>query len=163
MKKIISIVLISILLLCCISLYGCEKKQEYKRIKLTKDNYKNYISINSYVTDYNVVPIHENSLGGLEYCASAIIHVVTSKRDNCFFENVSIEYQTTISSLWEYSHDNASAIVTLNYNGESHYSGAAVIDRNGGVTSNIAASLYVPSNTFKHVKAIEGYVLVPVE
>jgi uncharacterized lipoprotein YehR (DUF1307 family) len=138
MKRIISLVLISILLLCCISLYGCEKKQEYKRVKLTTENYTNYISINSYATDYNVSPLRENSLNKLEYCASATIHVVTSKRADCYFENVTIEYKPSHSILWETSNEDGGAKVTLDYNGNSHYSGAVIIDRNGGVHSNIA-------------------------
>lgn len=163
MKKIISLVLISILLLCCISLYGCEKKEEYKRVKLTTQNYTNYISINSYATDYNVVPLQENSLGNIEYCASAVIHVVTSKRADCYFENVTIEYKTTYGILWETSNEEVCAKVMLDYNGESHYSGAVLIDRNGGVESSIAASLYTQTQFFNKVKAIEGYVLIPVE
>lgn len=178
MKRIISLFLTTILLLCCcFSLFGCEEKNnqesnnesnheekpKYERIQLNKANFTKYIAINAYITDYNVTPLYESPIGTMYYAASATVHITTSKRADCYFENVRISYPANIGNdLWYNSADVVSPVAYLDYEGNSHCSlNIACEEHSLSIASS--TSRFTSTSHYIVLDNISGYVLVPIE
>ncbi len=113
MKKLI-LIFLTVLIFCCFC--GCNNSSlepnnvtQPEPITLTNDNYQNYLSINMYLTDFNIV-------NGSPKYESVIVNIQTKKRANCYFENVVIEYKINYPN-WNIS--DSSLKTNIDYNGES--------------------------------------------
>ena len=100
MKKIIAVVLLTILIFhlssCIVVNTTPEPENKYTKIALTLDNYRNYLAVDSYITNVEVTNYHEFYDGKTDkytfyYDVSytAVINVFPT-RSNCTFENVGI-------------------------------------------------------------------------
>jgi hypothetical protein len=110
---ILSILFALILLL---STTGC------KKVELTKDNIKDYISFSITITDCVVT-------SSKKYCN---VNVITSKKQNCTFENVEIQIvvSSPVYSSWHKERHGNNPKLQLDYNGnaqttESFYSSSS--------------------------------------
>lgn len=153
--KRIGAFLLIISLLFLVSCKSSESGSEYETIKLTKENYSEYISINAYVSDFTAI-ISEQTEISTRYNLSLVVHIETSKKVDCEFEDVSITYSPYRAALWQYS---SFPSATLNLDGESH-------------TSFVATRTDCPfldcdtsrlTSTKGIVQSIEGYVILPKE
>lgn len=162
MKKIISLVLILILLLCFISLFGCENKnaitidgQKYEKIKLTATNYTKYISINSFIVDQNIELVELSGYGN-RYDMSCIINITTDRKTNCYFDNVKIQYQVSCPP-WICS--SRTQTTSVAFDGESC---ASITFTKENVPIDQTVQYLTKTDNIVDTNAIEGYVLVPV-
>ena len=153
MKKIFCIIL---LIATLFSISSCEKNEpEYERIQLNKDNYLDYLSIDVYVTDFSFVISKQTEYANY-YDVSVVVHIETSKKVECTFEDVSITFKKP-ETAWQYrsiSFPNA----TLNLNGESHTS--YVLTKENCIDFDIPTSLIKLSANYV---TIAGYVIVSKE
>lgn len=121
-KKLLSLILLVVFLFPCTMLTACKNEEpveEYKEITLTTDNYSDYIAINVYYTDYNVLPSDKTGQYTTYYHAYCIAHIETSRKMDCHFQNVTIRFAYKDSVLWT-SPSYAKTRTTLDYNGYSH-------------------------------------------
>lgn len=166
MKKIVSLFLCMVFIFSLSACSSKEKEEECKRIALTKDNYSKYININIYFTDFSFAVskqtqstvFSKTELIAEEYALSVVVHIETSKKVECTFENVSIAYtpHLILSSFWNDSYSSRPT-TTLNLEGESHISYIATRER-----TSIDDALTTPS-TKALIGSIQGYVLVPTD
>lgn len=118
MKKIASF-LIVILSVLMFTLAGCSQSQsqEYMKIELTAENYTEYISINLYYIDYQIISSQEDDFGTIIYTVNQTIGVETSKRIDIQFENATISYTPNSESL----RGNIEATLDINGNSKSSF------------------------------------------
>lgn len=156
MKRIISAILC---ILTVFSLFACGTSgdTEYEKIKLTKENYSDYINIDIYIDDYSFIASEQYS--SKCYDMSVVVHIETSKKADCTFEDVSITYSpsNTASRLWQYTYNDTLPDATLNLEGESHISYAATKANSPFI--DIWTSVLTSTNNIVH--SIEGFVIVP--
>ena len=156
MNKIIS------LFLCiafAFSLSACgTSEMEYERVQLTKDNYSDYINIDAYISDYSFIISEQTNLI-TKYDLSVVVHIETSKKVDCTFENVSITYSPFYTPLWQYTYRVSSPNATLNLEGESHIFYAATMEKSPSINN----STKVLTSTYDIVQSVEGFVVVPKE
>ena len=123
-------------------------EQEYEKVSLTVSNYKNYIAFN---LSYSDCLCATNEYGYFNlYCMA---NVSTSRKADCYFENVTIMYQVTVSE-WSSS----SALVELDYEGNS--AGSTFMSKN---TTSSTIEFLDSSFYSITVKSISGKVIVPKE
>lgn len=151
----ICFVLSLIFLSFCFSFTACNKQNiepEYEEIVLTKDNYSNYIAINSYFTDCTALISSKTNDTYTYYDLYCIGNIVTSKRADCHFSNVQIKYAWTISTWSAYLSYNPTA--NLDYEGNSHCS--------FGLSRTNAPKIFFPDSTpdFIQVADISGTVII---
>lgn len=154
MKKFISIIFCIISIL---SLSACtsSSETEYERIQLTKDNWSDYLSINVYVDDYFFV-ITEQTGTSRKYDISVVVHIETSKKVDCTFDDVSISYSPLYTPNWDYTYTSFPK-TTVNLEGESHISCVAM--RTHSYINYITTSDL--TSTVNIVQSINGFVVVP--
>lgn len=151
MKKIVSILAV-VLSLFMFTLVGCSapQKQEYTRVKLTADNYTEYISVNLYYIDYQIVSSQENEFGLVTYTVNQTIAVETSRKTAVRFENASMMYSPESDS------SRGKISTSLNMNGSSISSFTRFFEHS-------FAELPHLSNFLLGDIEFEGYVLIPTE
>lgn len=149
-------------LLCCtsiLSLASCSPKEENKEtyVTLTADNCAKYINFNMYITDYSNTLV-SNGLSEDSTGISCVVHIETSKKIDCRFDNVSITYSPTYSGTWDYNYGSTPLPnATLDYEGHSHISYIA-FNHNSSLSNNAM----LPNLTFRTgiIKSIEGYAVL---
>lgn len=157
MKKALSFVLAFVATLSLLLLAGCslEGKVEYDRITLTKENYSEYIAVNSYYTDLQAQLRSEGTEEFAFYDIAAIGHIETSKRKDILFEGVSISFSIAFSAT-AYDHLGMGGCdVELDLHGNSHGSFRCYASNTNG--------LVAPPQPTLTVTKITGTVLVPKE
>ncbi len=150
MRKIFSIVLCFFFL---IQFTSCGNKTEEQRIPLTKENCTKYLNFTMYVTDYNNVTFHNDN----NTYISCIVHIETSKKVECQFENVTISYIPPFSTIWvvRQSIGNQTS-TTADYHGKSHATYCCISRNPSSLTGRL------PNLKFSNdiIKNIEGYVIL---
>lgn len=151
MKKIASVLAV-ILSVLIFTLAGCSQSQsqEYTKIELAAENYSEYISINLYYIDYQIISSQESEFGTVTYTVNQTIGVETSKRANIQFENATILYTPDENS------SRGRIEVTLDVNGKSKSSFTRF-------SQYAFAELPHLSNHLLGDISFKGYVLLPVE
>ena len=105
MKKVIFLFATLIITIMGLSFVGCsndntptDTKIEYDLVKLTVDNYSDYIAINTDYSDYNLIALSESLLSGQYfYTASLIVHISTaSAKPDLKFSIVKISYSPLV-------------------------------------------------------------------
>ncbi len=158
MKKLISIVLCIVSILS-LSACGADKETEYERIQLTKDNCSDYININVYIDDYFFV-VSEQTDTTQRYDISVVVHIETSKKIDCTFDDVSITYSPLYSTFWQCTYPpTLLPTTTLNLEGESHISYAAI--RENSPSADVLTSTLTLTKGI--IQSIEGFVVVAKE
>lgn len=167
MKKVISYFAVVLVLIFGFSLVGCsndskltDSKTEYELVKLTKENYSDYIAINTHFSDYNLIALEESLLDGQYfYTASVSIHITTaSAKPNLQFSNVKISYSVgTLSTTWEIGNGILSPNARLDYQGNSQCSFTAIAENK--MIGVLSPSIF--TSTKNIVSTIEGFVRVP--
>lgn len=156
MKKIISIYMVVVCLFCCISCSN-EKEEEiqYNEIQLSKYNYKQYLNIMKYVTDFSV---SELSNGGKLY--SCVFNFETSGIGDYVYENVTIKYKNYGGDWENDTISSASGLeIKIGSDGRSHVSyGAWTESPYNQITPCTFANTAELS-----IVSVTGTVLVPVE
>lgn len=143
------------LFICCATLLltftACQDEPQYERIMLTKDNYEQYLSVNSYITDVTCEEYVQ--FGETYYNLAYVQHIETSKKIDCTFENVSITF--TGAGIVSNSHHTNMRPQTLDYNGNSHFSMMWIDEKYAFLPGllGMLPPLYA-------VGTIEGYVIV---
>ncbi len=156
MKKVLSLVLAFVAMLSLLLLAGCssEGKVEYDRITLTKENYSEYIAVNSYYTDLQAQSKSAAS-GNASYDIAAVGHIETSKRGDVLFEGVSISFSMSFSVVIFNHLGLGGCDLELDLQGKSHGSFRCY-------ASDISIFSPPPQPTLTVTK-ITGTVLVPKE
>lgn len=140
----------------CLGFAACSNSTEnYERIELTTENYEKYISINIYLSDYTAIVSPQDSS---HYDLAVVVNITTSKKKNCTFENVEIEF-TPSSTIWLLSSFPSSIKTKLDICGKSH---SSVVATRENYPSNRASTISLTSIN-GIVKSISGYVLIPKE
>lgn len=138
-------------ILCCcffIPFFSCEKTQ---KIHLTTQNCSQYLNFNMYVTDFNDGLYNDD-----KPYISCIVHIETSKKIDCHFENVNISYTPHSSGSWIARQSITKQILTTaDYNGKSHAT-YYCIDINPKAVPNLPNLDF----TTDLIKKIEGYVIL---
>ena len=162
MKKLFSLLLAFLTLsLCSIGLIGCSNNTtpppEFSTIKLTSDNFNEYISVNFSCFDYEITSLNE---GDYKYDIRMRLEISTTPRQpNILFSQADLSI---------YSNEGA-----INENLYLHYvfypSPKCQIDANG--YSNISCYIHTLSNVVTHIPDISldtlkiypsGYVKVQI-
>lgn len=169
MKKVISLFAVMIISIMGLSFVGCsnnnqltDTKIEYDLIKLTKENYSDYIAINTDYSDYNLIALSESLLDGQYfYTASVIVHISTaSAKPDLQFSNVKISYSVgTVSTTWEIGNGILTPTARLDYQGNSKCSFTAIAENK--MISVLSPTIF--SSTKNIVNTIDGFVYVPKE
>lgn len=151
MKKIFSIVLCVVFL---IQFTSCGNKTEVQKIVLTKENCTEYLNFTMYVTDYNNVTFQNDDDN---IYISCIVHIETSKKMECQFENVTISYTPHFSTIWQIRQGIGNKTLTsADYHGKSHATYCCITRKPSSSTG------YLPNLDFSsdNIKNIEGYVIL---
>lgn len=153
MKKLVCVISIIVSIasaLVCFS--ACNSKSETARVELTIENYADYIAVNVYYSDCVAELAASTNATYNYYDLSCIGNIVTSKRVNAVFENVSIEFYAVVFGWSVSSMDKPTA--QLDYGAVSHCS--FPISRSG------ATKIYYPysQKTTIRVTSIEGFVVI---
>ncbi|WP_251547587.1 hypothetical protein [Pumilibacter intestinalis] len=169
MKKVISLFATLIITIMGLSFVGCsndntptDTKIEYDLVKLTVDNYSDYIAINTDYSDYNLIALSESLLSGQYfYTASLIVHISTaSAKPDLKFSNVKISYSVgTVSSTWELGNGILMPTARLDYQGNSKCSFTAIAENK--MIGVLSPTIF--SSTKNIVNTIDGFVYVPKE
>lgn len=122
--------------------------KKYTYVNLTPDNYNKYISINLFYDDC-FYRQNENGFYYLYYTG----HITTSKKTDCYFDDVKIWYKIDIE---EWETNIASTYVELDYFGTSHGSYFAT-------KKNPSSTIYFPDSAFFDIsiRNISGKVIIP--
>lgn len=152
MKKIISTLICFVLLL--LPFTACNDSVTETKIELTKDNCLDYINFNMYITDFENVKFSNKD----ELYISCVIHIETSKKINCHFENVVITYFVLQTTLWNYNQGTYGTEGTLDYDGRSHVTYCAFKEKPYLLSTN----RLLPDLNFNRrmISRIEGYAIV---
>ena len=122
MKKRIIFVLVSLLFVPTMLLSGCgQKEASYVDIKLTPENFSEYLAINVYYTDCQTV-ISEQTNSLTYYKGYCIGNIVTSSRANCTFNGVKITYKILHLETSYSAVSSATPEAQVDYYGNSHCS-----------------------------------------
>ncbi len=169
MKKAISYLTALLVFIFGFSLVGCsnnnqaaESKTEYKLVKLTKENYSDYIAINTNFSDYNLIALKESLLDGQYfYTASVIVHISTaSAKPNLQFSNVQISYSVgSLSTTWELGNGILSPNARLDCDGNSQCSYTAIAENK--LIDVLSPTIFLSTRNI--VNTIDGFVRVPKE
>lgn len=145
MKKITSILLISVIFASVVSFSSCANNVQYETVKLNKYNYSDYIVFNYYYTDLST---QKESAG---YKISCVIHAESGSRNPEYrFENVTI---TLKSARTSYLSPIGKITLSLDGLGSSH--GTAQY------TNGSSLSGKVNDDWRYEVENITGNVLIP--
>ena len=154
MKRAISLLMVAICLLCCISCSDESTNEvEYEEIQLSKFNYQRYLNIMLYLTDFSV---SESSNGEIYSC---VFHFETDGIGDNIYKDVEIEYRNYNNASWtEDTISEVSGLTTkIGSDGKSHVSYGAWTE-NKIVTPNTFAN-----TTGLAILDVKGTVLVPVK
>ena len=145
MKKLTSILLITVILASLLSLSSCGDSKKYKTVKLDKYNYSDYIVFNYYYAD---IYLEEEDVG---YKVSCVIHAESGSRNPDYrFDNVTITLKSGRTSLLSPVGD-----ITLNLDGLGSSHGTAQYINGSSFSGKI-------NDDWKYeVNSITGNVLVP--
>lgn len=152
MKKIALILLVvTMLTLSVFSLSACNKEDE--QIALTLDNYKNYVVINSTISDLSLVENETDSGVNTSYC-TFVLTLHASKRSNCELKDVII----SVKRAWRETEQfdiplSNQGMVSMSYPCHDTISGSSYYP-----FSNLSNQQY----RFEVVD-IKGYVIVPID
>lgn len=155
MKKIVSVLVVILSLLMC-TLVGCSSnssQQTHTRITLNADNYDEYISLNFYYSDCQIIAIEESE--PISTCSIfAIVTIETSKKIDCIFEDVVLSYAPADLSWETYGWGKITAALDINGYSKSSFS------------FYYAASLvnlpYFGEHLLKDI-SVSGHLIVPIE
>ena len=152
MKKLL-LILIPVLVVFCFA--GCSSgpnEQTYTRIELNTENYDEYISLNFYYSDCQIVAIEESEL--ISTCSIfGIANIETSKKIDCVFEDVALSY-SPVDTSWEiYGWGNITAELDINGYSKSSFSFY--------FADSLINLPYFGEHLLKEI-SVSGYVLVPV-
>jgi hypothetical protein len=154
MKKIITAFAMLICLCATLAFSACgSNEQTYERIALTEANYSEYISVNTYFSDFQYSLTENDTQTNQYYNLSCIGNLETSKRINCFFEYVSITFSISGAGTWNTL---GGCYVELDSIGNSHGTFPCFV-------SNYPIFSPPHQPTSIEVINIRGYVLVPQE
>lgn len=145
MKKLTSILLISVILASLLSLSSCTDNAQYDTVKLDKYNYSDYIVFNYYYTDLST---QKENAG---YKISCVIHAESSSRNPDYrFENVTITLKSERTSYLS-----PIGKITLNLDGLGSSHGTAQYTNGSSLSGKI-------NDDWRYeVESITGNVLVP--
>lgn len=123
-KRLITCIAFLIFIFSCIFLTACSSQDdniEYESIPITKENYADYIAINMYYTDCNAYLSDKTNDNFTYYKMYCIGHIETSRKQDCYFNNVTITFSVQPETLWQaYMSDSPTS--NLDYQGYSHCS-----------------------------------------
>lgn len=144
------------ILLCCFFLIpftSCGNKTETQKIALTKENCTKYLNFNMYVTGYNNVTFQNDNSTYI----SCIVHVETSSKIECQFENVTITYSPNFSTVWQVRQGLGNqTLTTTDYHGKSHTTYCCITRNPSSLTGRLPNLKFSSDN----IESIEGYVIL---
>lgn len=146
--------LITIIMAICFTLLiaGCSSTN---KTALTKDNLNDYLVIHTTISDFcSTEDIYEISYIDTNIVLNCNINVFTSKKKNCNFENVKVEFSVSLNNS-SFDISSKSNELTLNYEGQSHCSIAC---RNV-VYSYTSVKFPSTSDVEITLKSVSGYVV----
>ena len=146
--------LITIIMAICFTLLiaGCSSTN---KTALTKDNLNDYLVIHTTISDFcSTEDIYEISYIDTNIVLNCNINVFTSKKKNCNFENVKIEFSVSLNN---HSFIISSKMNTLNldYEGQSY----CTINCHNTVYTYTSVDFPSTSDVKITLKSVSGYVV----
>lgn len=152
MKKLLLILIPILVVFCFVGCSSDSNEQTYTRIELNTENYDEYISLNFYYSDCQIVALNEDEI--ISTCSIfGIANIQTSKKIDCVFENAVLSYSPADISWEIYGWGNITAELDINGYSKSSFSFY--------FADSLLNLPYFGEHLLKDI-SVSGYVLVPV-